>query len=92
MTEKVNENSTNLFRKMYIRIPDFCLSHWLLRIPLAVVFIQQGLSKFPVIAEDAKQLIEKIPAIESAQVDIIWDPPWNPHMISNFGRKKLKLD
>ena len=54
MTEKVNENSTNLFRKMYIRIPEFCLSHWLLRIPLAVVFVQQGLSKFPVTAEDAE--------------------------------------
>ena len=35
------------------KIPEFCASHWLLRIPLAVVFIQQGLSKFPVTAEDA---------------------------------------
>ena len=35
------------------RIPEFCLSHWLLRIPLAIVFIQQGLSKFPVSVEDA---------------------------------------
>ena len=30
------------------KIPEFCLSHWLLRIPLAVVFIQQGLGKIPV--------------------------------------------
>ncbi len=36
------------------RIPEFCLSHWLLRIPLAIVFIQQGLSKFPVTLEDAQ--------------------------------------
>ena len=36
------------------RIPEFCLSHWLLRVPLAIVFIQQGLSKFPVTAEDAE--------------------------------------
>ena len=34
-------------------IPEFCASHWLLRLPLAVVFIQQGLSKFPVTADDA---------------------------------------
>ena len=54
MTEQVNENSTNLFRKIYVRIHDFCLSHWLLRVPLAVVFIQQGLSKFPVTIEDAE--------------------------------------
>ena len=34
-------------------IPEFCLSHWLLRVPLAIVFIQQGASKLPVTLEDA---------------------------------------
>ena len=36
------------------RIPEFCMSHWLLRIPLSIVFIQQGLSKFPVSLDDAE--------------------------------------
>ena len=36
------------------RIPEFWLSHWLLRIPLAVVFIQQGLAKIPVTVDDAQ--------------------------------------
>ena len=35
-------------------IPEFYLSHWLLRIPLAIVFIQQGLSKLPINIEDAE--------------------------------------
>ena len=35
------------------RIPDFCMSHWLLRLPLVVVFIQQGIMKIPVSAEEA---------------------------------------
>ena len=35
-------------------IPEFCLSHWLLRVPLAVVFIQQGLSKLPLTQSDAE--------------------------------------
>ena len=35
-------------------IPEFCLSHWLLRIPLAVIFIQQGLMKFPLDFSDAQ--------------------------------------
>ena len=35
-------------------IPEFCMSHWLLRVPLAIVFIQQGLSKFPISVEDAQ--------------------------------------
>ena len=35
-------------------IPEFCLSHWLLRIPLAIIFIQQGLSKLPISVDDAE--------------------------------------
>ena len=30
------------------------MSHWLLRIPLIIVFIQQGISKYPVNIEDAQ--------------------------------------
>ena len=43
-----------LLEKITNRIPEFCLSHWLFRIPLAIIFIQQGLSKFPVTLEDAQ--------------------------------------
>ena len=43
----------HIFKKINQSIPDFCLSHWLFRIPLAIVFIQQGLSKLPVTIEEA---------------------------------------
>ena len=35
-------------------IPEFCLSHWLLRIPLAIIFLQQGISKLPIDLETAQ--------------------------------------
>jgi putative oxidoreductase len=38
-------------RNYWASLPDFNMSHILLRIPLAIVFIQQGLSKFPVDAD-----------------------------------------
>ena len=40
--------------KSRFSIPEFCLSHWLLRIPLAIVFLQQGFSKLPFSLEDAE--------------------------------------
>ena len=43
-----------ILEKISSRLPEFCLSHWLFRIPLAIVFIQQGLSKFPVKLEEAQ--------------------------------------
>ena len=45
------ESEVNILSK--IKIPEFCMSHWLLRIPLAIVFIQQGLMKIPVDIEEA---------------------------------------
>lgn len=41
-------------RNILSKIPEFCLSHWLLRIPLAIVFLQQGISKLPFSVEDAE--------------------------------------
>ncbi|MFP4156920.1 MAG: iron-sulfur cluster assembly protein [Opitutales bacterium] len=52
----------------------------------------QGCGMGPVIADDAKQNIEALDGVNSAQVDIVWDPPWTPHMISEAGREKLGLD
>tara|TARA_B100001769_G_scaffold265515_1_gene250832 strand:- start:60 stop:515 length:456 start_codon:yes stop_codon:yes gene_type:complete len=45
------ESEVNILSK--IKIPEFCMSHWLLRIPLAIIFIQQGLMKFPLDIEEA---------------------------------------
>ena len=42
------------FSQFTKNLPDFCKSNWLLRIPLAIVFIQQGSSKIPVTIQDAK--------------------------------------
>ena len=52
----------------------------------------QGCGMGPVIAGDAKTRIEALAAVSQAQVDIVWDPPWTPHMISPAGREKLGLD
>ena len=35
-------------------LPEFQGSNWLLRIPFAIIFIQQGLSKLPIALEDAQ--------------------------------------
>ena len=45
----------------------------------------------PVIADDARQKLESLPSVSSATVEIVWDPPWNPHMISEEGRKQMGM-
>ena len=39
-----------------------------------------------------KSRIETIPEIKNVTVDIVWDPPWNPRMMSENGKKVLGLE
>lgn len=51
-----------------------------------------GCGMGPVIAEDARQKIARLPDVASAKVHIVWDPQWTPQMISDTGRKVLGLE
>ena len=51
----------------------------------------QGCGMGPVIAQDAQDRILAIPAVEKAEVEIVWDPPWSPRMISEEGKQILGL-
>ena len=42
-----------MIKTLVHRIPEFCMTHWLLRIPIIVVFFQQGMNKWPINLEDS---------------------------------------
>ena len=48
-----------------------------------------GMGSF--IASEAQQKLQGLPGVGEAKVDIVWDPPWNPQMISPEGREKLGI-
>jgi len=50
-----------------------------------------GCGMGPTIAADARGRILTVPGVESAEVDLVWSPPWNQGMISEAGRMKLGL-
>jgi probable FeS assembly SUF system protein SufT len=51
-----------------------------------------GCGMGPVIAEDARSKIARLPTVEAAKVHIVWDPQWVPTMISETGRKVLGIE
>lgn len=61
-------------------------------IEVKMTLTAQGCGMGPVIADDARQQIEAIPQVSGATVDIVWEPAWTPHMISEEGRQKLGID
>jgi metal-sulfur cluster biosynthetic enzyme len=43
------------------------------------------------IAADAQQRILALDDVVEATVDLVWDPPWNPSMISEEAKQKLGI-
>lgn len=41
------------------------------------------------IASDARQKILGLPDVKEASVDLVWDPPWDPSMMSAEAKQKL---
>ena len=62
------------------------------RVAVKMTLTAPGCGMGPVIANDAKQKIEALDAVESAEVAIVWDPVWTPQMISAQGRQILGLE
>jgi metal-sulfur cluster biosynthetic enzyme len=51
-----------------------------------------GCSMGAMIASDIQDKLLGIPGCEDANVEIVWDPPWSPHMMTPAARKALGLD
>ncbi|MDE1170468.1 MAG: putative Fe-S cluster assembly protein SufT [Verrucomicrobium sp.] len=60
-------------------------------IKVAMTLTAPGCGMGPVIAREAQQKIAKLPGVSSADVNLVWDPPWSPERISEDGKKKLGM-
>ena len=50
-----------------------------------------GCGMGPTIAADAENKIRNVSGVESANVELVWDPPWTQDMISEEGKMKLGM-
>ena len=51
-----------------------------------------GCGMGPYIAQQAEWRLAEIDGIEDINVDLVFDPPWNPEMITEEGKRLLGLD
>jgi len=61
------------------------------RVEVKMTLTAPGCGMGPAIAQDARSKILMIPGVDEAEVELVWDPPWNQHMISEVGKMKLGL-
>jgi len=50
-----------------------------------------GCGMGPAIAAQARDKILTVPGVSEADVQIVWDPPWNQSMITEAGKKRLGI-
>ncbi len=43
------------------------------------------------IAGESKLVVEEIPGVESVNIDIVWDPPWDPSKMSEEAQQSMGL-
>lgn len=43
------------------------------------------------IAGESKILVEEIPGVESCEIEIVWDPPWDPSKMSEDAQQSLGM-
>ena len=61
------------------------------RIKIEMTLTAPGCGMGPVIAADAKQRILAIPEIKSAEIEIVFDPPWDRSMMSDLAKLELGM-
>ena len=61
------------------------------RVDVKMTLTAPGCGMGPAIAHDAQSKILSIDGIDEADVQLVWDPPWNQNMISEAGRMKLGM-
>lgn len=61
------------------------------RVGVKMTLTAPGCGMGPMIAQDAQNRILSIEAVDEAEVEVVWDPPWNQSMLSEAAKLQLGL-
>jgi probable FeS assembly SUF system protein SufT len=61
------------------------------RVDVQMTLTAPGCGMGASLAADARQKLLGLGGVTDANVDLVWDPPWNPQMISPEGRERLGM-
>jgi probable FeS assembly SUF system protein SufT len=61
------------------------------RVDVKMTLTAPGCGMGTSIAADARMRLLTLPGVSEADVQLVWDPPWSPHMISPEGKERLGM-
>jgi metal-sulfur cluster biosynthetic enzyme len=61
------------------------------KVTIQMTLTTQGCPMHESIAWGVKNALLSLEAVEEAEVEIVWDPPWTPSMMTDYGRARVGL-
>jgi probable FeS assembly SUF system protein SufT len=62
------------------------------RVYVEMTLTAPGCGMGQIIADEAKRLIKEVPGVTDADVQVVFEPPWNQQMMSDAARLQLGMD
>jgi probable FeS assembly SUF system protein SufT len=59
------------------------------KVSIQMTLTAPGCGMGPVLAHDVKTRIEELPEVNEADIDLVFDPPWGPNMMTEAARLQL---
>ena len=59
------------------------------KVGIKMTLTAQGCGMGPMIAEDVAGRVRAIDGVTDADIEMVWDPQWNPSMMSEAAKQKL---
>src|SRR5437879_13848033 len=50
----------------------------------------KGCPAHELLSQQVKAAVQRVPGVTSAEVEVVWDPPWTPEQMSEEGKQGLK--
>ena len=61
------------------------------RVDVKMTLTAMGCGMGPAIAAQARDGLLTVPGVSEADVQIVWEPPWNQSMVTDAGKKRLGI-
>jgi metal-sulfur cluster biosynthetic enzyme len=45
----------------------------------------------PWILAEAQRTVENLEGVEAADVELVWEPPWNPALMTDYAKEQLNM-
>ena len=61
------------------------------KVTVKMTLTTQGCPMHESIAQGVKNALRNLESVEEAEVEVVWDPPWNPSMMTDYGRARIGI-